>query len=135
MGVAHLTNREFGSLSSGEQQRVLLARTFMNDPDVILLDEPSARLDLGGREELVATLGDLIGHPQAPPLVLVTHHIDEIPSGITHAMLMQAGNVMIAGPIEQTLTAQSLSECFGIALELRRRPSGRFSAWARDQQG
>lgn len=132
MGVRALAERTFGSLSSGEQQRVLLARTFMNDPGVILLDEPSARLDLRGREELVATLGDLTADPHAPPLVLITHHLDEVPTGITHAMLMQSGNVMTAGPIEQALTAENLSECFGLSLEVQRRRSGRFSAWARD---
>ncbi len=129
--VDHLADRTFGSLSSGEQQRVLLARTLMNDPSVILLDEPSARLDLGGREQLVATLGDLATDPLAPPVVMVTHHVDEIPTGMTHVMMLKHGNVLTAGPIEATLTADALSECFDIPLELERRSTGRFSAWAR----
>ncbi len=131
MGVGHFATRTLGSLSSGEQQRVLLARTLMNDPAIVLLDEPSARLDLGGREQLVSALGELATDPAAPPLVIVTHHVDEIPAGITHVMLLVAGNVFVAGPIDSTLTAESLSECFGLPLALERRDSGRFSAWAR----
>lgn len=132
MHVAHHEQRSFGTLSSGEQQRVLLARTLMNDPAVVLLDEPAARLDLGGREELVATLGGFARDPHAPPVVLVTHHVDEIPPGMTHAMLLRDGGVLAAGPLDDVLSAPALSECFGLALELERRPSGRFSAWARN---
>ncbi len=97
LGVAHLRDRRFGTLSSGEQQRVLLARTLMNDPAVILLDEPSARLDLGGREQLVTTLAGLAADPTAPPFVMVTHHVDEIPPGVTHAALMSSGRIERAG--------------------------------------
>ncbi len=129
--VAHHAERSFGTLSSGEQQRVLLARTLMNDPAVVLLDEPSARLDLGGREELIATLGGLARDPDAPPIVLVTHHVDEIPPGMTHVLLLRDGDVLAAGPLDDVLTAAALSDCFGIALDLERRTSGRFSAWAR----
>ncbi|NND73662.1 MAG: ATP-binding cassette domain-containing protein [Ilumatobacter sp.] len=129
--VVHHERRSFGTLSSGEQQRVLLARTLMNDPAVVLLDEPSARLDLGGREELVATLSGLARDADAPPFVLVTHHVDEIPPGMTHAMLLADGDVLAAGPIDDVITAPWLSECFGMPLDLERRPSGRFSAWAR----
>jgi iron complex transport system ATP-binding protein len=131
MGVERFADRTFGTLSSGEQQRVLLARTLMNDPAVVLLDEPSARLDLGGREQLVTTLGALASDASAPPLVIVTHHVDEIPSGITHVLLLASGDELTSGPIESTLTAESLSECFGLPLDLERRASGRFSAWAR----
>lgn len=131
LGVDRFIDRSFGTLSSGEQQRVLLARTLMNDPAVVLLDEPSARLDLGGREHLVATLGELASDSSAPPLVIVTHHVDEIPPGITHALLLAGGNELASGPLESTLTAESLSECFGLSLDLERRASGRFSAWAR----
>ncbi len=131
MGVERFADRTFGTLSSGEQQRVLLARTLMNDPAVVLLDEPSARLDLGGREQLVTTLGELATDASAPPLVIVTHHVDEIPAGITHALLLAGGNELASGPIDSTLTAESLSECFGLPLDLDRRASGRFSAWAR----
>jgi iron complex transport system ATP-binding protein len=130
LGVGHHAERSFGTLSSGEQQRVLLARTTMNGPVLILLDEPSAQLDLGGREELVATLADIIRRPTGPPLVVVTHHVAEIPQGITHAMLLQRGDVLTAGPIDETLTAASLSECFGLPVELERRHDGRFNARA-----
>ena len=134
MRVGHLADRSFGSLSSGEQQRVLLARTTMNVPAVVLLDEPSARLDLGGREELVQALSSMISsgntaHP-APPVVLVTHHIDEVPSGMTHVLLLAKGRVLSAGPIDDVLTSESLSECFGVSLHLERRPNGRLSAWS-----
>lgn len=131
LGVDDHADRSFGTLSSGEQQRVLLARTTMKDPALILLDEPSARLDLGSREELVTTLADIIRRPIGPPIVVVTHHVAEIPQGITHAMLLQRGDVLAARPIDETLTAESLSECFGLPLELERRQDGRFNAWAR----
>ncbi|MEO6652210.1 MAG: ABC transporter ATP-binding protein [Ilumatobacteraceae bacterium] len=131
MEVGEFADRSLGTLSSGEQQRVLLARTLMNDPEVILLDEPSARLDLGGRERLVAALGDLAAAPDGPPIVLVTHHVDEVPDGITHAMLLRNGLVTAQGPIDEALTASSLSECFEMELAFERRADGRLSAWAR----
>lgn len=130
MGVGRLAERRFGSLSSGEQQRVLLARTLMNDPAVVLLDEPSARLDLGGREQLVRTLTDFAESPTAPPFAMVTHHVDEIPHGVTHAALMRSGAIIAAGPIETTLAAETLSECFGLPLRLDRRDDGRWTAWS-----
>lgn len=132
LGVARHADRRFGSLSSGEQQRVLLSRTLMNDPAVVLLDEPSARLDLGGREDLVGSLRDLAGRADGPAMVVVTHHVDEIPVGITHAMLMSDGAVVASGPLDQTLTSEALSDCFGLALVVEQRSSGRFNAWARD---
>lgn len=131
LGVGHLAERTFGTLSSGEQKRVLLARTLMNDPGVVLLDEPSAGLDLGGREQLVGTLGELALDRSSPPVVLVTHHVDEIPAGITHALLLREGDVLAAGTLEETMTAESLSDCFDLPLALERRPNGRFTAWAR----
>lgn len=130
MAVASLAERTFGSLSSGEQQRVLLARTLMNDPGLLLLDEPSARLDLAGRENLVRALGDLAGDPQSPPLVLVTHHVNEIPRGISHAVLLHRGRILRSGPIDQVMTAEFLGECFGLDLHLEQRADGRYSAWA-----
>lgn len=131
MRVGWLADRSLATLSSGEQQRVLLARTLMNDPDIILLDEPSARLDLGGREELVAALADLADQTDGPPFVLVTHHVDEVPDGMTHALLLRDGRSVTQGPIDEALTAESLSECFAMDLALERRPDGRLSAWAR----
>jgi iron complex transport system ATP-binding protein len=130
MGVGRFAERQVGTLSSGERQRVLLARTVMNDPAIVLLDEPSARLDLGGREQLVAALDDFSRHPDAPPLVLVTHHVDDIPPSMTHALLLRDGRTLTAGPIETSLTARTLSDCFGLPLDLERRPNGRYSAWA-----
>lgn len=131
MGVGHFAGRQIGSLSSGERQRVLLARTLMNDPAIVLLDEPSARLDLGGREQLVAALDDLARRPGTPPSVLVTHHVDDIPPTSTHVLLLRAGRVLASGPIDDTLDAEALSATFGLDLALERRDDGRFSAWAR----
>lgn len=130
MGVGRLADRSIGSLSSGEQQRVLLARTLMNDPAVVLLDEPSARLDLGGREQLVGALAEMAARHDGPPYVLVTHHVDEIPPGTTHAMLMRDGLALASGAIDEVLTTETLSACFGMQLALERRADGRFSAWA-----
>ncbi len=129
--VAAYAERALGTLSSGEQQRVLLARTLMTDPAVVLLDEPSARLDLGGRERLVGSLAALTTDPGAPPLVLVTHHVDEVPQGMTHVLLLRAGQIIGAGPIDDVLSGESLSECFEMPLTLDRRADGRLSAWAR----
>ena len=131
MGVAAFAERTFDTLSSGERQRVLLARTLMNDPAVVLLDEPSARLDLAGREQLVHALDDLATDPSSPPSVVVTHHVDDIPTSTTHALLLRAGRVLRSGPIDDVLDADGLTDCFGLALALERRPDGRFSAWAR----
>ena len=130
LGVGGLAAREFGTLSSGERQRVLLARTLMIEPGVVLLDEPNAGLDLGGREELVAALTALAADSASPPIVLVTHHVDEIPPGFTHLLLLRDGRVLANGPIEDALTSESLSATFGLALCLDRR-NGRFSAYAR----
>ena len=130
MGVGRFAARPVGSLSSGERQRVLLARTLMNDPAIVLLDEPSARLDLGGREQLVHALDELGADPDAPPLVLVTHHVDDIPTTITHVLLLREGRALGAGEIAATLDEASLSECFGLPLRMERRPSGRYQAWA-----
>ena len=130
MGVAWAAERPLGTVSSGEQQRVLLARTLMNQPGIVLLDEPSARLDLGGREQLVQALAELALDPTAPPLVLVTHHLDEVPPGITHVLMLRDGNVVAKGPITEHLHSAALSECFGMPLHLERRPDGRFSAWS-----
>jgi iron complex transport system ATP-binding protein len=130
LAVGRLGERTFGTLSSGERQRVLLARTLMNEPGVILLDEPSAGLDLAGREHLVVALDELATTQGRPPFVLVTHHVDEIPVAATHALLLRNGRTLAQGPIDESLTASSLSECFGMPLELERRPHGRFTAWA-----
>ena len=129
MGVAWTAQRSLGTVSSGEQQRVLLARTLMNEPGIVLLDEPSARLDLGGREQLVQALSELTLDAAAPPLVLVTHHLDEVPPGMTHVLMLRDGDAIAKGPLDEGLTSQSLSECFDLPLQLERRADGRFSAW------
>jgi iron complex transport system ATP-binding protein len=130
MGVAHLAERSLGSLSSGEAQRVLLARTLVNDPAVVLLDEPSARLDLGGREQLVEALTTMMSAPDAPVCVLVTHHLEEVPPNMTHALLLREGQVVAAGEFHQVVTADHLSDCFGLRLTVERRSDGRFTARA-----
>ena len=128
-GVAHLADRRFGTLSEGERKRVQIARSLMTDPELLLLDEPAAGLDLGGREELVAALSELAAHPQSPVLVLVTHHVEEIPPGFTHVMLMQDGGVHSGGPIADVLTDENLSAAFGLPLEVTH-SGGRWAARA-----
>ncbi|MDP6607526.1 MAG: ABC transporter ATP-binding protein [Vicinamibacterales bacterium] len=129
-GCEHLTERRFGTLASGERKRVEIARALMSDPDVLLLDEPAAGLDLAGRETLVGTLAALAGDSTAPATVLVTHHVDEIPPGFTHVLLLAGGRRLNAGPLDETLTGETLSCCFGLALAVERR-RGRWQAWAK----
>jgi iron complex transport system ATP-binding protein len=128
VGIDGFADREFGSLSSGERQRVLLARTLMNDPGLLLLDEPTAGLDLAGRETLVAGLAEIARQPSGPAVVLVTHHVEEIPAGFTHGLLLTDGGVQAAGPLEHVLTSEQLSACFGMPLGLERRHD-RWWAW------
>ena len=129
MGVGWTAQKSLGTVSSGEQQRVLLARTLMNEPGIVLLDEPSARLDLGGREHLVQALSELTLDRAAAPLVLVTHHLDEVPPGMTHVLMLRDGHVIAKGPLDECLTSEKLSECFDLPLQLERRADGRLSAW------
>jgi iron complex transport system ATP-binding protein len=129
MGVGSFADRTFGTLSSGERQRVLVARTLMNDPGLVLLDEPTAGLDLGARESLVSRLDSLAADPSAAPVVLVTHHVEEIPSSFTSVLLLRDGRIVAAGPLESTLTSASLSDTFGLGLDLQR-TNGRWSATA-----
>jgi iron complex transport system ATP-binding protein len=131
MGVGHLANRSFGTLSEGERKRVQIARALMTDPELMLLDEPAAGLDLGGREDLVARLSALAEDVDAPVLVLVTHHVEEIPPGFTDVLLLREGRVVAAGPLELTLTAANLSATFGLPLALDRH-GARWSARAAD---
>jgi iron complex transport system ATP-binding protein len=127
LGVLHLRDRTFGTLSEGERKRVQIARALMTDPELLLLDEPAAGLDLGGREDLVSTLSVLALDPMSPATVLVSHHVEEIPPGFTHVLLMRDGSVVAAGPLESTLTEEALSETFALPLELDAR-DGRFAA-------
>lgn len=119
-GVADLAEREFGTLSEGERKRVLIARSLMADPELLLLDEPAAGLDLGGREDLVRRLGNLARSAAAPALVVVSHHVEEIPPGFTHALMLRDGRVVAAGPLERVMTAENLTGTFGLPLKLDR---------------
>ena len=130
LGCAHLIRRRFATLSEGERKRVQIARAMMPDPEMLLLDEPAAGLDLGGREDLLRRLSVLARNPKAPMMVLVTHHVEEVPDGFTHAMLLRRGTVLMAGPIEDVFTAKNLSRCFGVPLEIERHEK-RWRAWAR----
>jgi iron complex transport system ATP-binding protein len=115
-GVLRLADRRWGTLSEGERKRTQIARALMADPELLLLDEPAAGLDLGGREELVGALSELALHPSSPVLVLVTHHVEEIPPGFTHLLLLRDGAVDAAGPIDEVLTAEHLGRTFGLPL-------------------
>ncbi|WP_159498892.1 ABC transporter ATP-binding protein [Microbacterium sp. 18062] len=125
----HLADRTFGTLSDGEQKRVQIARAVMTDPELLLLDEPTASLDLGAREELMALLGGYAQAPTTPAMVMVTHHVEEIPVGFTHLLLLRDGGVVAAGPIAETLTAQNLSTTFGMPIAVSE-AGGRYAARA-----
>lgn len=127
-GAGTVFDRPFSTLSEGERKRVQIARALMTDPELLLLDEPGAGLDLAGREALVARTSQLVREEFAPATVLVTHHLEEIPPGFTHVLLLRDGKVVSAGPIAQTLTSESLSATFDMPLELTER-SGRYSAF------
>jgi iron complex transport system ATP-binding protein len=125
----HLAERTFGELSDGEQKRVQIARAVMTDPELLLLDEPAASLDLGAREELLQMLSGYAQSNDAPAIVMVTHHVEEIPRGFTHALLLDHGSVVAAGPLADVLTAETLGSTFGVSLEVEVR-DGRYSARA-----
>ncbi len=116
LGVGGLADRTFGTLSEGERKRVQIARALMTDPELLLLDEPGAGLDLGGREALVSRLDMLARDPWSPALVLVTHHVEEIPPGFTHALLLRGGSVVAAGPVTSVVTSAWLTATFGTPL-------------------
>ncbi|HEX5615940.1 MAG TPA: ATP-binding cassette domain-containing protein [Acidimicrobiia bacterium] len=127
-GCTAVAEHPFSTLSAGERQRVLLARTLVNDPGVILLDEPTAGLDVGGREQLVGDLAALARDPAAPPVALVTHHLEEIPPGFTHALALRAGRVVASGPIADVVRSEVLTECFDLALVVETDGAGRYAA-------
>ncbi|MEU8173490.1 ABC transporter ATP-binding protein [Microbispora hainanensis] len=126
LGCAHLIRRRFGTLSEGERKRVQIARALMPDPELLLLDEPAAGLDVAGREDLVRRLGALARDPKSPTMVLVTHHVEEIPAGFTHVLLLRHGSVVDQGPIDAVMTPENLSATFGVPLHLDR---GREDRW------
>jgi iron complex transport system ATP-binding protein len=128
-GVDGLADRVYGTLSEGERKRVQIARALMTDPELLLLDEPAAGLDLGGREDLVRRLSELAQAPDAPAIVLVTHHVEEIPPGFTHALLLRDGSVVAAGLLADTITSEHLSKTFGLPLKVAY-TEGRFTARA-----
>jgi iron complex transport system ATP-binding protein len=125
----HLADRTFGTLSEGEQKRVQVARAIMTDPELLLLDEPTASLDLGSREVLVGLLSEYAQSPVTPALVMVTHHVEEIPVGFTHVLLLRDGKAVAAGPLRETLTDENLTETFGVQIKLSE-DGGRYAARA-----
>jgi iron complex transport system ATP-binding protein len=127
VGVSRLADRTFGTLSEGERKRVQIARALMTDPELLLLDEPAAGLDLGGREDLVSTLAVLAGAQSSPTTVLVSHHVEEIPPHFTHAMLLRDGQVVAAGPIDDVITEANLTATFRMPLVLTHE-AGRYAA-------
>jgi iron complex transport system ATP-binding protein len=127
-GAYGVADREFGVISEGERQHVLLARALMSRPEILLLDEPAAGLDMGARERLLGVLGSIAGGTDPAPLVLVTHHTEEIPPGITHAVLLADGRIQRCGPVAEVLTSAAVSRCFSVAVEVGR-DGGRW--WSR----
>jgi iron complex transport system ATP-binding protein len=117
-GVRDLGDRYFGTLSEGEKKRVQISRALMADPEVLLLDEPAAGLDLGGREDILQRITTYTSEDSAPATVIVTHHIEEIPAGTTHALLLKDGTIQRAGSIHETLTNESIEEVFGVKVSL-----------------
>lgn len=127
VGALGLADRTFGTLSEGERKRVQIARALMADPELLLLDEPAAGLDLGGREDLVSTLASIALDADSPATVMVSHHVEEIPPGFTHALMLRRGKVMAQGPLERVVTQEALSETFGMSLVLTQN-DGRYAA-------
>jgi iron complex transport system ATP-binding protein len=134
IGVGDLAERAFGQLSTGERRRVQIARALMPDPELLILDEPGASLDLGAREALVRDLRGLAASPTPRAVVLVTHHVEEIPAGFGHALVLSGGRVVAAGPIDATLTGAVISEAFGLPISIER-SNGRFRAWLDEAPG
>ncbi|MCH9815571.1 MAG: ABC transporter ATP-binding protein [Actinomycetia bacterium] len=129
MGIKHLAERRFGSLSDGERKRALIARALMPDPELLLMDEPASGLDLGARESLVGRLSVLAQDGNAPVQIMITHHVEEIPPGFTHALLLRDGEVIAKGQIDGVITDENLSRTFGLPLSVRK-VFGRFWAFA-----
>ena len=119
-GMGPLAGRTFGTLSEGERKRAVIARALMSDPELLLLDEPGAGLDLGGREDLVGRMGRLALDEDAPVQIVVTHHVEEIPPGFTHLLLLAGGRVVAAGPLADTMTAENLGSAFGMPMDVTR---------------
>ncbi len=133
VGAHHLTDRTFGTLSEGERKRVQIARALMTDPELLLLDEPAAGLDLGGREDLVSTLSTLAMDAESPATVLVSHHVEEIPPGFSHGLLLRAGRVVASGLLDAVITEENLSAAFGMPLAVTHQ-DGRWAARRRTRR-
>lgn len=127
LGVRELKDRTFSSLSEGERKRALIARALMPNPELLLLDEPAAGLDLGGREDLLRRLNTLARDPKSPATIIVTHHVEEIPQGTTHCLILSEGLSVAQGELEQVLTSENLSIAYNISVELQE-DGGRFFA-------
>jgi iron complex transport system ATP-binding protein len=130
LGVRELGNRVYGTLSDGEKKRVQIARALMADPELLLLDEPASALDLGGREDLLKRIETFSKDPLAPATVIVTHHIEEIPSGTTHALLLRDGKTVAQGEIESVINDENLSVAYGLPISVQTE-HGRYFARAR----
>ncbi len=128
LGCGRIAERPYGTLSEGERKRVQIARALMTDPELLLLDEPAAGLDLGAREALMRRLTRIMASPEGPVIVMVSHHVEEIPPGITHVLLLRAGRVVAAGPIREVLTGDGLSRCYGLPLAVDELAAGRYAA-------
>jgi iron complex transport system ATP-binding protein len=132
LDAGRLADRTFGTLSEGEKKRILVARSLMASPELLLLDEPGSGLDLGSREQLIASLASLAADPGSPPVVLVTHHPEEIPPGFDRVLMIGGGRVVAQGKVEEVLTAAALTATFGMSLDIERRGE-RWRAWARQE--
>lgn len=129
-GVSHVARRRFDSCSQGERARALLARTLLSPARLVLLDEPAAGLDLRGRELLLSALAEIrASRRQSLGIVIATHHLEELPTTVTHALLLRAGQVVSAWPIDEALTNETATRCFRIPVQIRR-SNGRVFAWA-----
>ncbi|MBD3688659.1 ABC transporter ATP-binding protein [Nanchangia anserum] len=127
-GISHLAQRHFATLSDGERQRVLICRALMADPEILILDEPAAGVDLGAREILMGALAELASAPTSPMMIMVTHHVEEIPPGFTHALMLKDGRIVTSGELEDVLTSKNLSETFSMYLRAGRHDDQRW--WA-----
>ena len=135
VGAMHLIDRTWGTLSDGERKRVLIARAVMINPELLIMDEPAAGMDLGGREDLMAYLGELALDPDAPAMVMITHHLEEIPSGFTHAMLLDEGAIVAQGLIDDVLTSENVSKAYRQPIEVTAEDGRYFARRARRGRG
>jgi len=126
-GLGEVLDHPFGTLSAGERRRTSIARALMTDPELLLLDEPTASLDLGARETLLRDLADLAGDPTPVGIVLVSHHVEEIPPGFGHGLILREGSVVASGRLDEILTDEVLSAAYGLPIHVEHR-DGRASA-------